>query len=94
MRRQRLLEAKIKEMKLKEKELERERIRRQMRMEKDNSIEDEEQDLIVDAQHQFWTKIHGRKSLKSTLKGIRIRDTGVNLLKPGKKPIFKKESKQ
>ncbi|XP_062715648.1 dynein intermediate chain 3, ciliary-like [Aedes albopictus] len=94
MRRQRLLEAKIKEMKLKEKELERERIRRQMRMEKENSIEDEEQDLILEAQHQFWTKIHGRKSLKNTLKGIRMRDAGVNLLKPGKKPMLKKDNKE
>ncbi|XP_058838627.1 dynein intermediate chain 3, ciliary-like [Topomyia yanbarensis] len=91
MRRQRLLEAKIKEMKLKEKELERERIRRQMRMEKENSIEDEERDLVYEAQHQFWTKIHGRKSLRTTLKGLRMRDAGVNLLKPGKKLLAVKK---
>ncbi|XP_055597025.1 dynein intermediate chain 3, ciliary-like [Uranotaenia lowii] len=86
MRRQRLLEAKIKEAKLREKELERERARRAMRMEKDNSIEDEEMELVYESQRQFWIKIHGRKSLKSTLKGIRMRDTGLNMLKPpGKK---------
>ncbi|XP_041782776.1 dynein intermediate chain 3, ciliary-like [Anopheles merus] len=85
MRRQRLLEAKIKEIKLKEKELERERMRRHLRMDNANSIEEEEKDLVADAMHQFWTKIHGRKSLKNTLKGIRMRDTGVGLLAKDKK---------
>jgi dynein intermediate chain 2 len=81
MRRQKLLEAKMREIKLKEKELERERIRKEMRLEYKDSFEDTESDLVVEAQNNFFTKVNGRKNLKTTLKSARIREVGANVLK-------------